>query len=303
MPHNRSHIAPARNAGAPSLSDGAPSSRLAAAVAASTGSPAKSRRAFMRTVASVASVSVLAPSIVSASLAEPAAPSLDPIFAAIERYERAFAEFNRLGALDEAGEVVDFGANTREVLASRLNLASTAPATLSGLAAYARFLDHQSSVVFGEGFFDDQVNDKAEPLAFFASLNRSLGSLLRISGEPRGDGDAELLRLGVQLDAAIATAETARRAAHAADDAGLDLAYDQALGDLDRLWKPISRLRATTVEGLAVKARLAQFHRHRSREEFCSDDHEIGGNICDDLAELSAVEKSAVNLARVGAGA
>jgi hypothetical protein len=153
MPHNRSHIASARNASAvPSLSDGAPSSRLAAAAATSASSPAKTRRAFMRTVASVASVSVLAPSIVSASVAEPATSALDPIFAAIERYLRASAESDRLCDLADAGEVVDCEASTEEVLASRLNLASTAPTTLLGLAAYARFLDHQSNVVFGEVF-------------------------------------------------------------------------------------------------------------------------------------------------------
>jgi hypothetical protein len=376
--------------------------RLAVAEAASTGSPAKTRRAFMRaSVASVASVSILAPSIVSASVAEPAASAPDPIFAAIERYQRASAGSDRLCDLADAGEVVDCEASTEEILASRLNLASTAPTTLLGLAAYARFLDHQSSVVFGEGFFDEELNGRAEQHAFFASLNRSLAGLQRAAADFTADGDAELLQLGASLDLAIGAAEIARRDLNAAEakheahkplpsdamrrrdgdeifpiqfdlvdgfytsaDIGklrrrqakgwenffdavprrmrgmfnaedwmrrareradeiigaadaytaarreqatslglarLDTQYDARLDDLDRLWQSIANIRATTIEGLAVKARLAQFHLNRGRGlaplEFAGDDHEIGCNICDDLVELTAVEKAAPHFA------
>lgn len=361
----------------------------------------------MRTVASVVSASVLAPSIVSASFAEPATSAPDPIFAAIERYQRSAAESDRLCDLADAGEVVDCEACTGEVLASRLNLASTAPTTLLGLAAYARFLDHQSSVVFGEGFFDEELNDRAEQLAFFASLNRSLAGLQRAAADLTAAGDAELLRLGASLDVAIDAAEIARRDLNAAEaeydaakpargdalrwregdlffamhfrlidgyytagdvealrqqqDRGwrghfppassalgkklnaedwprrareraaeiiaawdertaatdqlaaalvtlrLEAEYDERLAELDRLWQSIANIRATTIEGLAVKARLAQFHRRRSgepqAEDFVNDGHEIGCNICDDLAELTAVEKPSANLARLGADA
>jgi hypothetical protein len=96
MSHNRSHIAPARNAGVvTSLSEGAAMPRLAAAAAASASSPAKTRRAFMRTVASVASVSVIAPSIAAAAapavLAAPADEALVELRADVETAHKELA--------------------------------------------------------------------------------------------------------------------------------------------------------------------------------------------------------------------
>jgi hypothetical protein len=350
----------------------------------------------MRSVSTVASLAFATTLVPRPAEAAPVLEH-DPIFAAIEDYLKAEAESARLQDAEDKrpaarGQSAEMRAASDEVVAARLRLAQTAPTTLTGLAAYGRFLDHQSSVVFGEGFFDDQMNDKAEPLAFFASLNRSLGSLLRLSGELGGDGDAELLRLGVSLDVAIAAAEIARRDLNAAEaeydtrkpvrsdsllwrdgdrffamhfclvdgyymagdvealrqqqargwrghfppassalgkklnaedwprrareraaeiigawdewiaameelaltlgTARLDAKYDARILELDLLWKRTANIRATTIAGLAVKARVAQFHRRRSgapqAEDFADDGHEIGCNICDDLAELTA---------------
>jgi hypothetical protein len=346
--------------------------RLAVAEAASTRSTASTRRAFMRTVASVASISIVAPSIAASSVAEPPA-ARDPIFAAMERWELAEAAFH---AADEESDLADELGD--EAVAARVALASTRPTTFTGLAAYLRFLSSQSGVL-GTFFFDDQY----ESMAFVKSLDRALAALMRVPADP-ATGDAELLMLGASLDVAIAAAASASRDIDAAeaqyeahivpgdalrfrkgdelfpmrftivdgyfegsdvealrkaqaigwqayfvaapeaferrlrDRAGeiiaaydawtaaaeakieelgierLDAEYDARLGEVDRLWKRIANIRATTVEGLAVKARVARFHRARCRaseqpeDMFASDDHAIGCNICDDLAELMA---------------
>jgi hypothetical protein len=90
----------------------------------------------------------------------------DPIFAAIERYECADAECLRIPDEDEARLASAFEESRR----ARCALAETAPTTLDGLAALARFLDQQSSTVLETAFFD---NDR-EHLAFYANLNLSL---------------------------------------------------------------------------------------------------------------------------------
>jgi hypothetical protein len=95
----------------------------------------------------------------------------DPILAAIERYERAEADCDRISESDEAR----LEAASEESVRARCALAETAPTTLEGLAAFARFLDRQSSVVLKDAFFCDD----AEHLAFYANLNRSLSAITR----------------------------------------------------------------------------------------------------------------------------
>jgi hypothetical protein len=99
----------------------------------------------------------------------------DPIFAAIKRYERAEAECLRIPEEDEAR----LASASDESWNARLALAETAPTTLEGLTAFARFLDRQSSTVLKTAFFDNN----REHLAFYASLNRSLRLITR--GSPR----------------------------------------------------------------------------------------------------------------------
>jgi hypothetical protein len=94
----------------------------------------------------------------------------DPIFAAMERYERAEAKCLRIPDEDEA-RLASAGEKSRR---ARCALAKTAPTTLEGLAAFARFLDQQSSTTLKTAFFD---NDR-EHLAFYANLNLSLMRLI-----------------------------------------------------------------------------------------------------------------------------
>jgi len=93
----------------------------------------------------------------------------DPIFELIQRYldletavERAPDDETILGAL------------VGEQARVRVEIAETAPTTIKGLAALARFLDHHSHVVLKR---DPFFSDEAEHLAFYASLNRSLSAL------------------------------------------------------------------------------------------------------------------------------
>jgi hypothetical protein len=339
----------------------------------------------MRTVASVASMSIVGPSIAAAGGGEPPAGP-DPIFAAMERCIRAEAAYLATDE-DVSDELSD------DTVAAREALARTRPTTFTGLAAYLRFLSHQSREVLGTFFFD---NDR-ENTAFIENLDHAVAALLRGPGDPAAGGDAELLRLGASLDVAIAAAATTRRDLDAAeaeyeahpvvrsdalrlregderfpipintidgfyclatdvdrlrleqargwqrfyawpdapnvfdearflsqrageiitaydewitaceahdaefDTERLDAEYDAKIEELDRLWKCIANIRATTVEGLAVKARLARYHRGRNcgdePEMFASEDHEIGINICDDLAELTAAEKAPTRFA------
>jgi hypothetical protein len=97
----------------------------------------------------------------------------DPIFAAIERYKRAEAECLRIPDEDEA-RLDSAGEKSRR---ARCYLAKTAPTTLKGLAAFALFLDQQSSTVLKTAFFDNN----REHLAFYANLNRSLKLITRKS--------------------------------------------------------------------------------------------------------------------------
>jgi hypothetical protein len=96
----------------------------------------------------------------------------DPIFAAMERYLRAEKRAD--------GDRV-----------ARERLAETAPTTLDGLAAFAHFLNHQSSVILKDAFFD---NDR-EHLAFYASLDRALAHCPRQPIEDQDDGCASRTRV------------------------------------------------------------------------------------------------------------
>ena len=109
----------------------------------------------------------------------------DPIFAAIDRCLKADARFLRKaeeddlrpkGAVRSKADVrseADVRSKAAAAVCARRALAKTVPTTLEGLAAFARFLDHQSSSVLEGAFFDDD----GEHLAFYASLNRSLSAL------------------------------------------------------------------------------------------------------------------------------
>ena len=101
----------------------------------------------------------------------------DPIFEAMERYPRAEA---KIEAIPDDEENTRLGAALAESARARLGLAETAPTTLRGLAAFARFLSHQSKVVLDDAFFD---NDD-EHMAFYASLDRSLAAIIRGSTSP-----------------------------------------------------------------------------------------------------------------------
>jgi len=94
----------------------------------------------------------------------------DPIFAAIERYQRAEAECLRIPDEDEAR----LDSACEESLRARCALAEIAPTTLEGLAALACFLDQESSVL-KTAFFDNN----REHLAFYANLNLSLRLITR----------------------------------------------------------------------------------------------------------------------------
>ncbi len=138
-----------------------------------------SRRVLVAGVASVASA-VAAPAIAAIQSSDTA----DPIFAALERWQKIEIECHRL--LDEES---DGGINqspraaaaVEAIWEERLRLAETAPTTLAGLAAYVRFLHHQSAVVLETSFFESE-GEHDEQLAFFESLDRSVASIAAAHG-------------------------------------------------------------------------------------------------------------------------
>lgn len=116
---------------------------------------------------------------------ERSSATLDPIFASIARYLEVNARCEAIYDADEKDPRLKEDAC--DVRAARLALAQTAPTTLAGLAAYARFLNEQSAQVFEEPFFDR--DGKVEYMAFHASLDRSLAELLRIGDLPNAASD------------------------------------------------------------------------------------------------------------------
>jgi hypothetical protein len=131
----------------------------------------------------------------------------------------------------------------------------------------------------------------------FPPASSALGKKLNADDWPRRARERAAEIVGAWDEWIAATEELAQTLG----TARLDAEYDARLLELDQMWERIAGIRATTIAGLAVKARLAQFHRCRSRgaadEDFANDGHEIGCNICDDLAELAAVEKPAERFA------
>jgi hypothetical protein len=98
----------------------------------------------------------------------------DPIIVAMRRYLLAEQKIAELPGEEEQTPRMDAAIN--ESANARRDLAATVPTTLNGLAAFARFIDHQSRAI-NDAFFDDD----REHLAFYASLNQSLGI---INGSP-----------------------------------------------------------------------------------------------------------------------
>lgn len=256
-------------------------------------------------VASVASVSLVAPSIAAPIGGDEAVP--DPIFAELDRYLQLDRECDRLADLyhDIDLDAPDYRRAADAVVAARLSLAQTVPTTLAGLAAYARFLNHQSNVVLETSFFDE---DMGELLPFYVSLDRSLTAMCpdisslrsanqstRIAAPHSADPDATLTRIGAELEKKIAIAIEAMKRHDQAYDAWdrgeisqaqydqIDRAYDAAYRPIETLWERMSEIRATTIEGLRIKARLAQFHRYRTSGFANMDDELIGTNLIDDL--------------------
>jgi hypothetical protein len=103
----------------------------------------------------------------------------DPIFAAIERYERAMAKVDLIWDEPPETEGPDREVRMDEAAgvakAARLALANTVPTTLAGLAELARFLNHQSNTVFETSFFDEEMG---ELLPFFETLDRCVAGIV-----------------------------------------------------------------------------------------------------------------------------
>ncbi len=129
------------------------------------------RRALVAGVAFVTSAAAL-PAIAAVQSSDTA----DPIFAAIERWQRTRTEIDRFDAKNDS-ESPDAEAAVSAVWEARLLLAETAPTTLAGLAAYVSFLRCQS-VDELETFFFDESGEHDEQLAFIESLDRSLASIV-----------------------------------------------------------------------------------------------------------------------------
>jgi hypothetical protein len=127
-------------------------------------------------VASVASASIIAPSIAAPIGGDGNRP--DPIFAAIEYWLEIEQKCDEYVAPENDGSYDEDEFNDvimPEFNAARLGLAETIPTTLAGLAAYACFLNDRvvNELDVGNQFFycDGEME------AFLASLNRSLAAL------------------------------------------------------------------------------------------------------------------------------
>jgi len=109
----------------------------------------------------------------------------DPIFAALERWQKIETECDRLLAEESDGGINQSPraeAAVKAIWEERLLLAATAPnTTLAGLAAYVRFLHHQSAVVLERSFFESE-GEHNEQLAFFESLDRSVALIAAAHG-------------------------------------------------------------------------------------------------------------------------
>jgi hypothetical protein len=110
----------------------------------------------------------------------------DPIFAAMEWY---LASEAKIDALPDDGDERLLQAALAESTRGRRALAETVPTTLAGLAAFARFLEHQSRVVLDGAFF---VDDR-EHLAFYGSLARSLEAIAGLDVAPDAPDDVRRL--------------------------------------------------------------------------------------------------------------
>jgi hypothetical protein len=113
----------------------------------------------------------------------------DPIFCAMQRYLQAEA---RVDAIPDQEEDELLPPVLAESTRARRALAETVPLTLAGLAAFARFLEHQSRVVLDSAFF---IDDR-EHLAFYATLAHSLEMIMRAAAVASAsvDGDRQHAR-------------------------------------------------------------------------------------------------------------
>lgn len=110
--------------------------------------------------------------------------------------------------------------------------------------------------------------------------------------------DAELLALGRELDAALVVERAALAAAAADDDAAIEAALDAVGKIIDR----IPHIPATTLEGLAVKARAFLWCGHEPDEVGpevfadifgCSTDQQLAGSVMRDLVRLLSDRRGA----------
>ncbi len=222
----------------------------------------------------------------SAAVALPPAAEADPVYAAIERHRAAYADYDRalrdadvaMLADDPAADTIGDAECSAEA-AAIWELVETVPTTLSGLLAMADYAQEFE-------LFSGDIAETFVETTRTALRNLDVSSAPTPSKSPRTRSDAELVELGRQFEVQYLEAVAAENVDeefistfvtpkmgddgyHADSFKEWKCLYSQCGGDrfekvradtgfkAEALYNRIMDMPATTIQGFAVKARIA----------------------------------------------